>query len=84
MNQQGSNSLGDMFAGLSQMAGGIDSLMAKLEESTTPEILATLTPEKRAEIEGLKSKAILEGDKIKPLADKAMKEATDMLKKAGM
>jgi TolA-binding protein len=84
MNQTGSNSLGDLMAGLSQMAGGVDALMAKMEEVTTPEVMNSLTPEKRFEIEQLKSQARAAASKIKPDTDKAMNAATDMLRKAGI
>lgn len=83
MSQQG-NSLGDMLSGLSQIAGGIDSLMEQLNKATTPEMLEQMPAEKRAEIESLKNQAIAAGAKVKPEADKAMLAATEMLRKAGI
>lgn len=84
MNQPGNDALGDMLSGLTKAAGGVGAMLAKLEESTTPEMLATLDPEKRAEVEALKSKIKLEAPKIQVEADKAMKAATEMLRKVGL
>lgn len=84
MNQQANNSLGDMLSGLSQVAGGVDSLMDKLNSATTPEMLANMPADKRLEIESLKKQAAAAGAKVKPEADKAMAAATDMLRKAGI
>ena len=84
MSQTGSSSIGDMIDGLSQTAGGVDSLMSQLANVTTPEILANMPADKRAEIESLKKQASAASAQVKPELDKVMASATEILRKAGI